>query len=85
MKKLIEKCSQRGIFEEHREYIKDWLAYIDQQKFSKRLETQLLNEIKRYVKTRDKETKEKIIEIVWNEAGTEAWIKGVLKVQSTAH
>ena len=75
MKKLIEECTQRGIFEQHRDYIRDWLAYVDQQKFSKKLETQLLTEIKRYVEKRDEKVKKKIIEIVWNETGTEAWIK----------
>ena len=75
MKKLIEECTTRGIFEQHRDYIKRWLAYIDQQKFSQKLETQLLTEIKRYVETRDEKVKKKIIEIVWNETGMEAWIK----------
>ena len=75
MNKLIEECKQRGIFEEHRDYIRDWLRYIDQQKFSEKLETQLLNEIRRYVETRDERIKEKIIEIIWNATNTEAWIK----------
>jgi len=76
MKKLIEEFTRRGIFEQHKDYIRDWLTYIDQQKFSKKLETQLLNEIRRYIETRDERIKEKIIEIIWNETGTEAWIKG---------
>ena len=76
MNKIIEECTVRGIFEEHRDYIRDWLQYIDQQRFSAKLETQLLNEIRRYVETR--ESKEKIIEIIWNETGTEAWIKNTL-------
>lgn len=75
MKRLIEECTQRGIFEQHKDYIKDWLAYIDQQRFSTKLETQLLNEIRRYVETRDERIKKHIIEIIWNETGTEAWIK----------
>lgn len=75
MEKLIEECTHRGVFEQHRDYIKDWLAYIDQQKFSAKLETQLLKEIKRFTETRDEKIKEKIIEIIWNETGTEAWIK----------
>ena len=75
MKKLIEECTQRGIFEQHKDYIKDWLQYIDQQRFSAKLETQLLNEIKRYTETRDENCKKKIIEIIWNETGTEAWIR----------
>lgn len=76
MKKLIEKCTEQGIFEQHKDYIRDWLNYIDQQKFSRKLETQLLGEIKRYVKTKDEKYKKKIIEIIWNESGTGAWIKG---------
>ena len=79
MKKLIEKCTQRGVFEQHKDYIKDWLQYIDQQRFSAKLETQLLNEIKRYVETRDEKVKEEIIEIIWNETNTEAWIKKEVK------
>lgn len=75
MKKLITECTQRGVFEEHRDYIRDWLAYIDQQKFSAKLETQLLNEIKRYTETRDEKCKKRIIEIIWNATGTEAYIK----------
>lgn len=75
MKRLIEECTQRGIFEQHREYIRDWLNYIDQQRFSAKLETQLLNEIRRYVETRDKRIKKKIVEIIWDKTGTEAWIK----------
>jgi len=75
MKKIIEACKEQGVFDKNREYIRAWLRYIDQQKFSNKLETQLLNEIKRYIEKRDKETKDKIIKIVWNETGTEAWIK----------
>jgi len=77
MKRLIEECTQRGIFEQHKDYIRDWLNYIDQQRFSAKLETQLLNEIKRYLKTRDEKIKKKIIEIIWNETNTEAWIKEI--------
>ena len=76
MKKLIEECTNRGVFEQHKDYIRDWLNYIDQQKFSRKLETQLLNEIKRYIETRDEKYKKKIVEIIWNECGTEAWITG---------
>jgi len=75
MKRLIEECTTRGIFEQHRDYIRDWLVYVDQQKFSKKLETQLLTEIRRYVETRDEKVKKKIIKIIWNETGTEAYVK----------
>ena len=75
MKRLIEDCTQRGVFEQHKDYIRDWLVYIDQQRFSAKLETQLLNEIRRYAETRDESIKKKIIEIIWNETGTRAWIK----------
>ena len=75
MKKVIGECTRQGIFEQHKDSIKDWLQYIDQQRFSAKLETQLLNEIKRYTKTRDENCKKKIVEIIWNETGTEAWIR----------
>ena len=75
MQKLIEKCREQGIFKQHKDYIKAWLTHIDQQRFSAKLETQLLNEIRRYTETKDEKCKKKIIEIVWNESGTEAWIK----------
>lgn len=78
MKKLIEACKQQGIFEQHREYIRAWFQYIDQKNFSKKVEKQLLNEIKKYIKTRDKQNKNNIIEIIWNETGTEAWIKKII-------
>ena len=74
MKKLIKEFKERGIFEKHREYIRAWLSYLDQKRFSKRVEKEMLDEIKRYLATRDEECKEKIIEIIWNESGTEAWI-----------
>ena len=69
---------EEGIFEEHRLYIKAWLSYLNQKEFSVKLEKQILAEIKRYLATRDK-TKgniilDYIVEIIWNETDTEAWI-----------
>ena len=69
---------EEGIFEEHRLYIKAWLSYLDQKEFSVKVEKQMLSEIKRYLATRDK-TKgniilDYIVEIIWNETDTEAWI-----------
>lgn len=69
---------EQGIFEHHRLYIKAWLSYLDQKEFSIKLEKQMLNEIKRYLSTREK-TKgnvilDYIVEIIWNETDTEAWI-----------
>ena len=69
---------EEGIFEEHRLYIKAWLSYLDQKEFSKKLEKQMLSEIKRYLSTRSK-TKgniilDYIVEIIWNATDTEAWI-----------
>jgi len=81
MKRLIEECTQRGVFEQHREYIEKWLQYIDQQKFSQKLEKQLLDEISRYIETREQKHKDKIIEIIWNETGTEAYISRGLNRQ----
>jgi len=74
MKRLIERFQQEGIFEQHRDYIRAWLTYLDQKKFSKKLEKQMLSEIKRYLATGDKLILKHIIEIVWNETNTEAWI-----------
>ena len=77
MKKIINECKAQGIFEQHREYIKAWLQHLDQKKFGKKLEKQLFEEVEKYKKTRDKKYQEKIIELVWNEAGTEAYIKEI--------
>jgi len=74
MKKIIKKCKEQGIFKEHRKYIRAWLSHLDQKRFSKKLEKQMLTEIKRYLKTRDTKILNHIIEIVWNETNTEAWI-----------
>ena len=74
MKKLIKKFKERGIFEEHRGYIKAWLSYLDQERFSEKLEKQMLKEIKRYLATRDRKILDYIVEVVWNETDTEAWI-----------
>jgi len=74
MKKLIKEFKERGIFEEHREYIRAWLTYLDQKRFSKKMEKQILNEIKRYLATRDKKILDYIVEVVWNNTDTEAWI-----------
>jgi len=65
---------EEGIFEDHRLYIKAWLSYLDQKEFAEKLEKQMLNEIKRYLKTRDKLILDYIVEVVWNETDTEAWI-----------
>ena len=74
MKKLIAEFKKRGIFEKHRDYIRAWLTYLDQKKFSEKSEEQILNEIKRYLATRDKKILDYIVEVVWNETDTEAWI-----------
>jgi len=74
MRRLIERFKKEGIFEQHRDYIKAWLTYLDQKRFSKELDNQMLNEIKRYLATRDKSILDHIIEVVWNETDTEAWI-----------
>jgi len=34
----------------------------------------MLGEIKRYLETRDRKTLDYIVEVVWNETDTEAWI-----------
>lgn len=74
---------EEGIFEEHRLYIKAWLSYLDQKEFSKKVEKQMLSEIKRYLSTRSK-TKgniilDYIVEIIWNATNTEAWIVVIRK------
>jgi hypothetical protein len=68
---------EEGIFENHRLYIKAWLSYLDNKEFSVKVEKQMLAEIKRYLST--KKTKgniilDYIVEIIWNETDTEAWI-----------
>jgi len=78
MKKLIKECKKRGVFERNRDLIRAWLTYLDQKGFSGKLEKQMLGEIKRYLATKDK-TKgnvilDYIVEVVWNETDTEAWI-----------
>lgn len=74
MKKLIKEFKKRGIFEKHRDYIRAWLTHLDQERFSEKVEKQMLSEVKRYLKTRDTVVLDYIVEIVWNESGSEAWI-----------
>jgi len=64
----------KGIFEQYRLYIKAWLSYLDQKEFAIKLEKQMLAEIKRYLATRDRKILDYIVEVVWNETDTEAWI-----------
>jgi len=65
---------EQGIFEEHRLYIKAWLSYLDQKEFGEKLEKRILKEIKRYLATRDRKILDYIVEVIWNETNTEAWI-----------
>lgn len=74
LKKIIKEFKKRGIFENHRLYIKMWLSYLNQKEFSEKSKRQMLGEIKRYLATRDNKCKDKIIEVIWNETDTEAWI-----------
>ena len=74
MRKLIEEGKKHGIFEKHRDYIRAWLTYLDQKQFSEKLEHQMLDEIKRYLATKDRAILDHIVEVVWNESNTEAWI-----------
>ncbi|MBA7544944.1 hypothetical protein ES705_37306 [subsurface metagenome] len=74
MKRLIKECKKQGVFEKNRDLIKAWLTYLDQKRFSKKVEKQILTEIKRYLSTRDKTILDYIVEVVWNETDTEAWI-----------
>ena len=79
MRKIIKEFKKQGIFEKHRDYIRAWLSYLDQKEFSIKLEKQMLTEIKRYLATRDKNILDYIVEVVWNETDTEAWIIVVSK------
>lgn len=79
MKKIVGEFTERGIFEEHRKYIKAWFTYLDQKEFGERLEKQLINEIKRYLSTRDSNILDYMVKIIWNETDTEAWIVVVQK------
>ena len=74
LRKIIKKFKEEGIFEKHKLYIRAWLSYLDQKKFSKKVEKQMLGEIKRYLATRDRKVLEHLVEVVWNESGSEAWI-----------
>ena len=74
LRKIISEFKKRGIFEQHRDYIKAWFTYLDQKAFSEKLEKQILDEIKRYLATRDRSILDHIIEVIWNETDTEAWI-----------
>ncbi len=74
LRKIISEFKKRGIFEQHRDYIKAWFTYLDQKAFSEKLEKQILDEIKRYLATRDRNILDHIIEVIWNETDTEAWI-----------
>ena len=79
LRKIIKRMKEEGIFEEHRLFIKAWLSYLDRKEFSIKLEKQMLNEIKRYLKTRDSAILDYIVEIIWNETDTEAWIVVIRK------
>lgn len=76
MRKLIKRLKEEGFFEtvEYRLYIKAWFTYLDQKEFSEKLEKQMLEEIKRYLATRDSKILDHIVEVIWNETDTEAWI-----------
>ena len=74
LRKIIKRFKEEGIFERNRDLIKAWLSYLDQKEFSAKLEKQILGEIKRYLETRDSKIKDYIVEVVWNETDTEAWI-----------
>lgn len=65
---------EEGIFEKHRLYIKAWFSYLDQKEFAEKLEKQMIQEIKRYLATRDSKILDHIVEVIWNETNTEAWI-----------
>ena len=83
LRKIIKEFKKQGIFEEHRLYIKAWLSYLDQKEFSKKLEKQMLNEIKRYLATRDRKILDHIVEVIWNETDTEAWIIVISELNTT--
>ncbi len=74
MRKLIKECKKQGVFEKNRDLIRAWLTYLDQKRFSKKVEKQILTEIKKYLSKRDKVILDYIVEVVWNETDTEAWI-----------
>jgi len=74
MRKLIKECRKQGVFEKNRDLIRAWLTYLDQKRFSKKLEKQMIGEIKRYLSTKDNKILDHIVEVVWNETDTEAWI-----------
>ena len=70
---------EENIFEDHRIFIKSWLSYLDQKEFSIKLEKQILDEIKRYLATKDNNILDHIVEIIWNKTDTEAWIIAISK------
>ena len=74
---------EEGIFEKNREYIRAWFTYLDEKEFAIRLEKKMLVEIKRYLAARTKTEGniilDYIIEIIWNETDTEAWIVVIAK------
>jgi len=78
LRKIIKKFKEEGIFENHRDYIRAWLSCLDQKEFSEELEKKMLGEIKRYLGARNKTEGnvilDYIIEVIWNETDTEAWI-----------
>jgi predicted house-cleaning noncanonical NTP pyrophosphatase (MazG superfamily) len=79
MRKIITEFKKQGVFEQHRDYIRAWFTYLDQKAFSEKLEKQILGEIKRYLATRDRKILDHIIEVIWNETNTEAWIVVIKK------
>jgi len=81
LRKITKRLKEEGFFEteEYRLYIKAWLSYLDQKEFSEKLEKQMLEEIKRYLKTRSNIHLDYIVEIIWNATDTEAWIMVIEK------
>ena len=74
LRKIIKRMKEEGIFEDHRLYIQAWFSYLDQKEFSEKLEGQMLDEIKLYLSTRSNVHLDYLVEVVWNETDTEAWI-----------
>jgi len=59
----MKKFKEMGLHIKYKKEIAEWFRYLDQQKFSRKLEKQMLEEINRYMA--DKETIEELMERIF--------------------
>lgn len=61
----MEEFKKRGLHIKYKKEIAEWLIYLDQQKFSRKLEKQILQEIERFMA--GKKSTEELLEEIFKE------------------